>query len=288
MPAAEVDVGPELVRGLLADQRPDLSDLAVTPLGSGWDNFSFRLGDRHVARFPRRLLASSLVENEARWLPLLAPSLPLPVPAPLFLGMPGRGYPWRWVISPWVPGEPVGHGGPFHQEVAAQDLAAFLAALHRPAPPSAPLNQFRGIPLGDRDTTTRHRIQALESQLDAAALLEIWDESLEIPGHSGRPMWLHGDLHPLNLLAENGRLTGVIDFGDITSGDPATDLAVAWMLFDRPNRESLRARYGDEDKDLWIRARGWAVSLATSYLAHSDDDPAMGAVGRLTIDRILG
>jgi aminoglycoside phosphotransferase (APT) family kinase protein len=288
MPAAEVDVGLELVRGLLADQRPDLSDLAVTPLGSGWDNFSFRLGDRHVARFPRRLLASALVENEARWLPLLAPSLPLPVPAPHFLGSPGRGYPWRWVISPWIPGEPVGGGEPLDPVVAAQDLAAFLAALHQPAPPTAPRNRFRGIPLGERDATTRQRIRALSPQVDPAALLEIWDEALEIPGHTSLPRWLHGDLHPLNLLAENGRLTGVIDFGDITSGDPATDLAVAWMLFDRPNRESLRARYGDEDEELWIRARGWALSLATSHLAHSADNLAMGAVGRLTIDRILG
>jgi aminoglycoside phosphotransferase (APT) family kinase protein len=288
MPAAEVDVGVELVRGLLADQRPDLSDLAVNPLGSGWDNFSFRLGDEHVARLPRRSLASSLVENEARWLPMLAPTLPLPVPAPLFVGEPGRGYPWRWVISPWIPGEPVGEGEPLDPAVAAQDLASFLAALHKPAPLSAPHNQFRGIPLGDRDTTTRQRIQALGSQLDAAALLEIWEEALEIPGHSGQPRWLHGDLHPLNLLAENGRLTGVIDFGDITSGDPATDLSVAWMLFDRPHREALRALYGDEDEALWIRARGWSVSLATSYLAHSADNAAMQAVGRFTIERILG
>ena len=288
MPAAEVDVGVELVRGLLADQRPDLSDLTVAPLGSGWDNFSFRLGDEHVVRFPRRSLASSLVENEARWLPMLAPTLPLPVPAPLFLGEPGRGYPWRWVISPWIPGEPVGEREPLDPVVAAEGLAAFLAALHQPAPPSAPRNQFRGIPLRDRDPTTRQRIRALESQLDATALLEIWDESLEMPGHSGPPRWLHGDLHPLNLLAENGRLTGVIDFGDITSGDPATDLAVAWMLFARPNRESFRALYRDEDDDLWLRARGWAVSLATSYLAHSADNAAMGAVGRLTIDRVLG
>jgi aminoglycoside phosphotransferase (APT) family kinase protein len=288
MPAAEVDVGPDLVSRLLADQRPDMSDLAVTPLGSGWDNFSFRLGDRHVARFPRRLLASSLVENEARWLPLLAPSLSLPVPAPLFLGEPGQGYPWRWAISPWIPGEPVGDGGRLDPAVAAHDLAVFLAALHQPAPASAPRNRFRGIPLGERDATTRQRIRSLESQLDAAALLEIWDEALEIPGHTDPPSWLHGDLHPLNLLAENGRLTGVIDFGDITSGDPATDLAVAWMLFDQPNRESLRARYADEDEDLWIRARGWAVSLATSYLAHSADNPVMRTVGRLTIDRILG
>jgi len=212
----------------------------------------------------------------------------LPVPSPLFLGEPGRGYPWRWVISPWIRGEPVGDGGPLDPVVAVQDLAAFLAALHQPAPPSAPRNRFRGIPLGDRDTTTRQRIRALESQLDAATLLEIWDEAIESPGHTGPPRWLHGDLHPLNLLSENGRLTGVIDFGDITSGDPATDLAVAWMLFDRPNRESLGALYGDEDEELWIRARGWAVSLATSYLAHSADNPAMGVVGRLTIDRILG
>lgn len=288
MPAAEVDVDVELVRGLLADQRPGLSDLAVTPLGSGWDNFSFRLGDEYVMRLPRRSIASALVENEARWLPTLAPALPLSVPAPVFLGEPGRGYPWRWVISPWIPGVPVGDKGPLDAAVAAQDLAAFLAALHQPAPPSAPRNQFRGIPLADRDMTTRQRIQLLASQIDAVALLEVWDEVLDIPGHAGPPIWLHGDLHPFNLLAEDGHLTGVIDFGDITSGDPATDLSVAWILFDRPHRESLRALYGNEDDDMWGRARGWAVSLATAYLAHSADNAAMGAIGRRTVGQVLG
>jgi aminoglycoside phosphotransferase (APT) family kinase protein len=288
MPAAEVDVDGALVRGLLADQRPDLSDLAVSPLGSGWDNFSFRLGSEHVVRLPRRSVAATLVENEARWLPTLATALPLPVPAPVFLGEPGRGYPWRWVISPWIGGGPVGDKGLLDAAGATQDLAAFLAALHQPAPSSAPRNPFRGIPLADRDSTTRQRIQLLESQVDAVALLEVWDEVLDIPVHSGQPIWLHGDLHPFNLLAEGGHLTGVIDFGDITSGDPATDLSVAWMLFDRPHRETFRAIYGDGDEDMWGRARGWAVSLATAYLAHSANNAAMGAVGRRTVEQILG
>ena len=43
-------------------------------------------------------------------------------------------------------------------------------------------------------------------------------------------VWIHGDLHPGNLLVRDGRLSGVLDFGDVTAGDPATDLSVGWML----------------------------------------------------------
>ncbi|MER7151067.1 phosphotransferase [Streptomyces lydicus] len=53
-------------------------------------------------------------------------------------------------------------------------------------------------------------------------------------------MCLHGDLHPANILVDRGRIRAVIDFGDITSGDPATDLSVAWMLFTAEQRVALR------------------------------------------------
>jgi aminoglycoside phosphotransferase (APT) family kinase protein len=81
MPAAEFEVTADLVRRLLAAQHPDLAGLPVEPLASGWDNVLFRLGDDLVARLPRRTLGAAILVNEQRWLPVLAPRLPLPVPA---------------------------------------------------------------------------------------------------------------------------------------------------------------------------------------------------------------
>ena len=285
MPAAEVDVGVQLVRDLVTDQFSFLADRPVSLLASGWDNFSFRLGSDLVARLPRRALSATLVEHEAEWLPRLAPALPLPVPAPRHLGQPGRGYPWSWAIAPWIVGEPVSVSS-LDADAAADDLGGFLRALHRPAPDDAPSNRYRGIPLRERRDSTNRRIMDLADRIDSERLLDHWDAALAVPAYSGPSLWLHGDLHPLNLLAEGGRLTGVIDFGDITSGDPATDLAIAWMLFDRPARSRFRSAYERADDEMWERARGWAISLATSYLARSADNPVMGDIGTSTLHRL--
>ncbi len=287
MPGAEVDVSSRLVSDLLESQRPDLAGLAVVPIGFGWDNFSFLVGDDLVARLPRREAAVRLVENEVRWLPEIASRLPLPVPTPVFLGEPGPGYPWRWTLVPWIPGDRVSREVALETRSGAIDLGTFLRALHEPAPAEAPQNPFRGIPLMERDGATRERIGALTMYLDPATVLSVWEAALEVQGHDGQAVWIHGDLHPANLLSVDGRLSGVIDFGDLASGDPATDLAVAWMLFGREDREVFRQEYGGVTRSTWDRARGWALSLAVAILANSADNAEMEAIGRVTLERVL-
>jgi aminoglycoside phosphotransferase (APT) family kinase protein len=287
MPAAELDITPALVRSLLDSQLPDLAGAEVTLLANGWDNVLFRVGHALVARLPRRSVAAKLIENEARWLPQLGPRLPLPIPVPLFVGEPVDDYPWRWALVPWIRGNPVGVPDDLDGLRAAQDLGRFLRALHAPAPGDAPENPFRGIPLAARDDATRERIEILGSMVDGPAVLRAWEAALEVPEFNGEPVWLHGDLHPNNLLADGGRLTGVIDFGDITSGDPATDLSVAWMLFPPDLHPGFLEACGGVETGTWERARGWALSLATAYVAHSADNPAMARIGSATLDRLL-
>ncbi len=287
MPPAEAEVTPELVRRLLDDQCPDLAALDLEPLPHGWDNVSLRLGDRLVARFPRRALAADLIENEARWLPDLSNRLPLPVPVPVFVGRPGDGYPWRWSIVPWLEGRMIGSVDGLDLEGCADDLGGFLSALHVAAPDQAPENRFRGVPLEQRDGPTRERIAQLEGRIDRARARSIWHDALRAPSFDGPPVWLHGDLHPANLLAMGGRISGVIDFGDITSGDPATDLAVAWMMFPPAARARFFDAYGGVDEDTASRALGWALSLGTAFAAHSADNPVMAAVGMVTLGRVL-
>jgi aminoglycoside phosphotransferase (APT) family kinase protein len=287
MPPAEVDITTALVRSLLAAQRPDLAGSEVRLLANGWDNVLFRVGGELVARLPRRAIAANLIENEARWLPELGSSLPLAIPIPLFVGEPGDGYPWKWALVPWIPGTPVGVSEDFDPFQAAEDMGQFLRALHRPAPPQAPENPYRGIPLADRAEATRERIEKLGALVDQLTMLRVWESALATPEFDGEPAWLHGDLHPNNLLASGGRLSGVIDFGDITSGDPATDLSIIWMLLPTHLHSIFRGAYGGVDDDAWERARGWGLSLATAYLAHSADNPAMAAIGSTTIDRLL-
>ena len=287
MPAAEVDVDEELVQALLAAQHPDLAGLPLRLLANGWDNVSYRLGTDLVVRLPRREVAAVLLEHEQRWLPVLAPRLPLPIPAPVRIGRPQGTYPWSWSVVPWQPGRIAATTAIADPAAEARRLGAFTAALHRPAPADAPVNPVRGGPLGERAFAFEERLERLGAAVESAAVRDRWDESVAAAPWSGPPVWLHGDLHTANVLVDGGALSAVIDFGDITGGDPATDLAVAWMLFEPDDRGTLRQECGTSDDDTWRRARGWALHLALAYLAHSADNALMASIGRRALDAVL-
>jgi len=286
-PAAEVDIDAALVRALLDEQMPDLAPLRLRLVANGWDNAIFRLGDDLVVRLPRRALAADLVGHEQRWLPALAAVLPLPIPAPARAGVasPSLGYPWRWSVCPWLPGA-VALGAAIDDPLdAARTLGRFVAALHRPAPDDAPRNPFRGIPLAHRAARLHEGVERLGAQLtDSAEVLDAWDALVDTPPWTRPPVWLHGDLHPANVLVDHGRVSAVIDFGDLASGDPATDLAIAWMLFDDPDaRVAFRRAAGAVDDDTWTRARGWALALGVAILAGSADNDAFTRLGHATV-----
>lgn len=291
-PVAEVDVSVELVRRLLGDQHPDLAGLPLAELANGWDNVLFRLGDELVVRMPRRTAAAELVRHEQRWLSHLAPRLPLPVPAPVRIGRPGAGYPWTWSIVPLLPGDIAARTPPANLAAAADQLGRFVGALHAPAPTEHPVSLVRGVPLAARDAATRARLERLVGTIDHAAALRCWEDALAAPPWTDAPRWLHGDLHPANVLVCDGRISAVIDFGDITAGDPATDLAVAWMLFPATEHPAFRAGYQASndralDEHTWTRARGWAIALSLAFLAHSADNPLMGGIGQRALDAAL-
>jgi len=292
MPSEEVDISPDLIRRLLAAQHPDLAQLAVELMANGWDNVTYRVGDALVARLPRREVAARLVANEQRWLPVLQPQLPLPVPAPVRVGQPGLGYPWSWSILPFLPGWAADRNPPADMADAAVRLGRFLAALHTPAAPDAPANAVRGVPLADRHAAFTQNLSLLGGLVDRDAVLRVWDAATGAPAWDGSPVWLHGDLHPANILVHHGRISAVIDFGDITAGDPATDLSAAWMLLPAEYYGTFRGAYHPAGQDastddLWTRARGWALALSLVFLAHSADNPQLARIGQRTLSAVL-
>lgn len=288
MPAAEVVVTAELVRDLIASQHPEFSGLAVRELANGWDNVLFRLGEDLLVRMPRRGLGASLVAREQRWLPALAPALPLAVPAPVRTGEPGPGYPWSWSIVPFAPGRIAAVDPPADPVAAARTLGSFLKALHVPAPPDAPPNPSRGGPLAGRAGTDMVNLDALAGRVDRAAVLRTHRDGVTSSGWQHAPVWLHGDLHPANVIVSDGRVSAVIDFGDLTSGDPATDLAICWMMLPAAARAEFRAAYGHtRDEALWRRTRGWALAFALVYLAHSADHAVMTGIGERTLAAVM-
>ncbi|MFG2359154.1 aminoglycoside phosphotransferase family protein [Streptomyces sp. NPDC048521] len=286
MPAEEVSVSVELVRRLLDEQHPDLAHLPVEVLANGWDNLVCRLGEEFLVRLPRRAMAAELVAHEQRWLPKLAGRLPLPVPTPVRVGQPTAQYPWSWSVVPFFPGRIAARSEPDDLWSAAAELGGFLDALHTPAPSEAPVNPFRGIPLAGRAEGVLTALAHVDSA-DRATALRVWETAAVTPAWDGPPLWLHGDLHPANVLVDRGRISAVIDFGDITSGDPATDLSVAWMLFTAEQRAALRQAYGRADDATWERARGWALALSLVFLTHSADNPLMRGIGERAFRAVL-
>jgi aminoglycoside phosphotransferase (APT) family kinase protein len=263
---AEVEVTEDLVRGLLEEQAAEWAHLPLTPLGQGWDNEMFRLGDTLAVRVPRRATGAGLLDNELRWLPELAPRLPAPIPAAVFAGRPRGDYPFRWAVVPYMEGrrlgDTVGVGARF-----ARELGGFLATLHAlELPGDPPQNPYRNQPLSDprRASSVAAHLDALGEERDVGALRALWGRACAAP-IPPRRAWCHGDVHPFNLIAHDGALAAVIDWGDMTAGDPAVDLAIAWVALDAGERVAFFDAYGPADDDLRLRARGWALVFALMF-----------------------
>ena len=285
-PPAEIDIDLPLVQQLIATQFPEFADLRLQFLDAGWDNASFRLGADYIVRLPRRQQALHCLESEQTWLPVLAPHLPLPVPVPVRMGQPGPNYPWIWSIVPWFEGQSADVQAPRADQ--APVMAQFLKALHQPATENAPINTFRGIPLMDRKEDVEARLARLRETTDSISkeIDQLWEAALQAPP-ARLQCWLHGDLHPRNVLTQNQQLRAVIDWGDLTSGDPATDLACIWMLFaEKAARRNFINTY-QIPADLLARAKGWAVYFAAVLLETGlVDNPAHARIGRETFERL--
>ncbi|ATY11796.1 phosphotransferase [Amycolatopsis sp. AA4] len=277
-----------LIRRLLAAQLPELAALPLALLDpAGSDNVIYRLGDELSVRLPRGEWAAGQPEKEARWLPRLAPRLPLAVPEPVALGVPGEGYPWHWSVSRWLPGSPPEIGGLSSPDRNAVELARFVAALHRiPADATlaaGPHNGFIGAPLARRDADTRVAIASTGDVFDSAALTAVWDAALAAPPWPHPPVWVHGDLHPGNLLLADGQVSAVLDFGGLGVGDPACDALIAWTLLPPAAREIFRVESG-LDEDSWTRGRGYALSTGlNAYTAYAATNPRVAAATRYQI-----
>ena len=269
MHADEIDTDVTLVRRLLAGQFPQWADLAIDPVVSyGTDHDIYRLGEDLAARLPRIGWATAQTAKEAKWLPKLAPHLPLAVPVHLAMGHPANGYPFEWAVYRWLPGENA-NGTIDDLDQAAADLAAFVNALRKvdatgahPRPPLA-----RGAPLAELDEQVRQSIAQLGDRIDGEATLLSWEESLNASRRDGEEVWVHGDLLPGNLLVVDGRLSAVIDWGGLNVGDPACDLQPAWNLFSGESRMRYRAELQVDDAS-WLRGRGWALYQAVSALPY--------------------
>lgn len=271
---ANVKIDAALVRRLIGTQFPQWADLPIKLIEpGGWDNRTFRLDKTMTARLPSAAAYAAQVAKEHRWLPQLAPHLPLPIPVPLAQGAPDTDYPWPWSIYRWLEGEPASDAKICNLVEFAHALAAFLTALYRidvdaDAPLPGAHNFHRGGDLRVYDSETRAALAMLQDRIDTTAAEKIWARALA-SNWQYPPVWVHGDVSPGNLLVEDGKLCAVIDFGSSAIGDPACDLTIAWTFFSGESREIFRNSL-PLDEDTWARARGWALWKALITVAGHD------------------
>lgn len=286
-PAADVEVNEVVLHKLLEAQFPDLSKLPLKMASSGWDNCMIRIGQNLCARMPRRRVANQLIINEQEWLPKLAPFLPLEVPVAQFIGAPGQSYPYSWSIVKWLKGVQACDTEIDSDQAAV--LVDFLKALHKKAPKNAPESDCRGIPLIERADLIEDRLIRLQASRPGmtARLMPIWQAALEAEIDT-KPTWLHGDLHPRNVLVDGGKISAAIDWGDMCTGDIATDLAAIWFLLnDKKSREDALMLYGASAPTI-ARAKGWALSMGIILLETGMHDNSVNfEIGDQIIENIL-
>jgi aminoglycoside phosphotransferase (APT) family kinase protein len=283
----EVHIDGALVHQLVVSQFPQWRDLPLEPFRStGTVNAIYRLGDDLHVRLPRVEHWARDLDKELRWLPALAPHVPLEIPEAVARGHPHGGYPFPWAIYRWLPGRPFAPDAVDDEREAAVGLAAFVTALRGVDTAGAPRAPRDG-PLQARDAQARAVIAKLSGVVDTDAVTAVWEQSLAAPESVAPAVWTHGDLLPPNLLTRDGHLHAVIDFGSIGAGDPAIDVIAAWSVFGRAARDVFRDALHVDDAT-WLRARGLALQQALLIIPYyARTNPEFVATAMRTVRRVL-
>lgn len=286
-PIADVEITSDLVRSLLEQQHPDLLDMSVQIMESGWDNVMVRIGEELALRLPRRAIADSLILNEQKWLPRLGPKLPVPIPVPIRVGQPQENYPFHWSILPWLPGQAADQSPPDASQAAV--LSQFLKELHEiELPDDHPKNPVRGCALSEKQKDIERRMVNLKNQTDllTPTIMDIWNTALDTDIDCSK-CWIAGDIHARNVLVKKGKITAFIDWGDMCGGDRATDLSSIWALLSTPEARRLAIRTYDMSEATLERAKGWALFYGVFLLETGlRDTPRHARMGSQILKRL--
>jgi aminoglycoside phosphotransferase (APT) family kinase protein len=289
----EIHVDLALAKALIEAHCPDWRRLPISKVSntSGTDHHIFRLGANMALRLPRRPSAALQVEKEQTFLPILAKCLTIATPFPVKAFGPSALFPYPWSVCKWLEGETLSASTGLDQADLTRDIAITLLeiwATDMPILLTPGVHNFhRGVPLSERDAQTRTAIAQIGDEFDPLRLLKIWDKCLGAPPHEGPPAVIHGDLSPSNLLACDGRLAGVLDWGGLARGDPANDLMIAWNYLEESFRSMLRFSVSADDA-MWARGIGWALSVAAIQLPYyRDRNDVIASSARSTLQNVL-
>ncbi|MEU6160674.1 aminoglycoside phosphotransferase family protein [Streptomyces sp. NPDC047130] len=292
MHTGQLTVSETEMAALVATRFPRWKDLPVRACPSdGTENALFRIGDDLVARL--RLLGDDPdatlndIRREAEAAAAIEAATTIPTPGFVAFGEPGPGYPLPWSVYRWIPGTPATASDAHDSTAFAEDLAAFVREVRAiDAEGRVFRGRGRGGLLTDHDDYVAQGLEESRELIDTQALARLWDRLRDTP-RSGPDVWSHGDLMPGNLLADGGRLAGVIDVGQADVADPALDLQPAWNYFAPAAREAFRAALGVDDAT-WDRGKGWAFAQAIGCLwYYRETNPVMSNLARTTLQALL-
>lgn len=262
MAAASEEITSLLVRSLVAEQFPKWSELPIRPVDvQGWDNRTFRLGDRMTVRLPSADGYVAGLVREERTLAILDSSLRVPIPRVVATGAPSAKFSRPWSVREWIEGHTLGAVESRERETAISALGDALREVQACDTAGGPWAGRASAYRGCHISAVAEDVQGLLPLLDrrhAEGCRALWDAAVSTVW-TRPPVWVHGDVAPGNMLFDRGgRLAALIDFGQTCVGDPACDLAFAWLSCSPPERDRLRDRL-ELPGDAWLRGAAWAL-----------------------------
>ena len=283
----EINIDIKLVKNLLSQQFSAWKNLNLELIKpEGTDNVMYRLGDDKVVRLPRRQISSLNVEKEINILPILKPHVSISIPEVLAVGKADERYPFSWLICSQLEGKNLDDKNKVDLHQAAIDLGHFVRSMQNIDSKNGIICK-RGESISSRDHEVRRAIALSDQFFDTTLLTKLWSNVLQAPVWKGDPVWIHGDLHPGNLLVKNSKISAIVDFGLSGIGDPAVDLMVAWTLLTKETREIFRSIVRPDDAT-WERARGWALFLGVlGCYYYVESNPAFAAIAKKSVDEVV-
>lgn len=257
----------KIAKELIDSQFPQYKELKIEKIASqGHDNTTFQLGANYTISFPNKDMYQESIQSVYDFLPKIQEYLSIKIPIKMHIGNPSTLFSYRWSIQRYIEGQ---SSNLILESIDLNQFATELAKIlkefkniknldrENKLRPS-PKNFFRGGDLIIYKSDIEQSLSILkDEQIDKVWINKIWKHAISVPW-KGENLFVHGDIAQGNIIFNDNKLEGIIDFGTMACGDPACDLMMAWNTFTGESRAIFK-KIVDYDNDTWIRGMAWTL-----------------------------